>query len=147
TITPTASASATASATATVPVVSFAEIEQTIFRTSCAVQFCHDSVSGGFSGNLVLEPGRAYAELVNHAPDNPSAATMGFKRVVPGDTANSFLLLKVCDVIHSRDLCPTLLPLINPILGSRMPLVGPPISNEAVAAIHAWILRGAAESE
>lgn len=131
-------------ATATVAVVTFAQIEETIFRPSCAVQFCHNSLSGSFSGNLNLEAAVAYDQLVGVKPDNASAGVAGLKRVDPGLPDNSFLLRKVCRPVHGEDLCPDTLPRE---LGSVMPMVGAALATEQVQAIHDWILRGAPRSE
>jgi len=112
-----------------VPPVAFAEIQSTIFSPTCAVQFCHDAQSA--TGNLVLEDGIAYSQLVGVAPDVASARDDGLLRVDPGNPDNSFLMVK----------------LLGPPLGqgSRMPLALPPLTTEQLVLIRDWILEGAPE--
>lgn len=108
---------------------SFAEIQQAIFAPRCAVAPCHDSQFA--SGDLVLEDEVAYAELVGVAPFIEAARDAGLLRVDPGNPENSLLLIK----------------LVGPPLeyGSRMPLLGDPLSAEEIALIEAWIAAGAPE--
>lgn len=107
----------------------FADIQRTIFTPRCATAFCHDTQSR--TGNLSLAAGEAYTELVGVGPDLPTARQAGLLRVSAGDPAHSFLLLKVQGP--------------PPILGSRMPLTGPPLSAGDVELIRTWILEGAGE--
>ena len=74
----------------------FDRIQHQVFSQNCAVSGCHDSQSR--TGNLLLEPGAAYTNLVT--PDNPAAASAGWKRVhvldaTTGDPATSLLLQKL----------------------------------------------------
>jgi hypothetical protein len=126
--TPTATftASPTPSATGT-PAVSFALIQTTIFNPSCATQFCHDAATR--SGNLNLEAGTSYGQLVDVVPDNASARNAGLLRVDPGNAANSFLLVKVQGP--------------PPAQGGRMPLGQPMLSAAQIALINDWIAAGA----
>jgi hypothetical protein len=109
------------------PTATLAFIQDTIFTPRCAVASCHDSAVQ--SGDLVLESGSSYAELVGVAPDVDVARDAGLLRVDPGVPENSFLLIKLQD--------PPL------IYGSPMPLVGDPLSADEIALIRAWIAAGA----
>jgi hypothetical protein len=103
-------------------------IQQEIFSPRCAIPTCHDAAFR--SGDLVLEAGAAYDELVGVEPDVDTARDAGLLRVDPGSPDNSFLLIKLEGPPPSQ--------------GSRMPLTGPPLAAEDVALIRAWIAAGAA---
>lgn len=109
------------------PTVSLAQIQDAIFTPVCATVFCHSSATR--SGNLVLEQGRSFQELINVLSDNPAARSAGLLRVRPGDPDSSFLVIKLEG--------PT------PPQGSRMPLLLPPLEVEQIALIRRWITRGA----
>jgi hypothetical protein len=113
--------------TATRRPATFAEIQQAIFQPRCAIATCHDDTSE--SGDLNLTDDDAYDALFNVPPDIESAANQGLLRVDDFDPDNSFLLVK----------------LIGPPLGegSRMPLVGDPLSAEEIQLIRDWIAAGA----
>ncbi len=100
-----------------------ATVQAEIFDATCAVSFCHNSLSR--AGGLDLSPGIAYSELVNVESANASAALQGLQRVAPGAPDASFLVVKV--------LGPP------PDQGNLMPLVGPPLSAEQVQLLRAWI--------
>lgn len=104
------------------------EIEQAIFAPNCTFSSCH-SVAG-HAGNLVLTPGRAFASLVQHACEQKSAAADGYLRVVPGDLARSFLVLKLS--AH-----------LDPRYGERMPRQSSKLPDPDLAAIQEWIRLGA----
>lgn len=105
-------------------VVSFAADVQPIFTASCAaVVGCHASVAP--AQGMDLSAGAAYADVVNV----PSAEMPGLDRVLPGKASDSYLVLKVTG---------------DPsIVGSQMPLGGPPLSPAAIATITSWVLMGA----
>ena len=129
---PTSTPSATFSASPTptptgTPALSFALIQTTIFNTTCATQFCHDASTK--SGNLDLEAGVSYGQLVDVVPDNANARNAGLLRVDPGNAANSFLLVKVQGP--------------PPGQGGRMPLGQPKLSDAQIALINQWIAAGA----
>jgi len=113
--------------TATPIDATLAQIQATIFTPKCATAACHAGPFG--AGNLILTEGEAHAQLVGVDPDIFAAQAAGLLRVDPGDPDNSFLVLK----------------LTNPPLpmGSRMPLLLPPLSAEEIELIRAWILAGA----
>jgi hypothetical protein len=128
---PTATASFTAtatpapSATATPDAAAlFARIQSEIFTTTCAVPFCHDSATR--SGNLILEEGKAFDQLVGVTPDNAAAVNAGLLRVAPGSPQNSFLIVKL-EGPPSLDF------------GSRMPLSGLPLTAEQIQLVRDWI--------
>jgi hypothetical protein len=114
--------------TATRP-ATFAEIQRAIFQPRCAIATCHDDTSE--SGDLNLTADDAYEALFNVPPDIELAANRGLLRVDDFDPDNSFLLIK----------------LIGPPVGegSRMPLVGDPLSAEEIQLIRDWITAGAPE--
>lgn len=66
--------------------VTFNQVYDSVFKSSCAFTSCH----GGGAGGLNLQPDKAYDALVNVESTN----VPGQKRVVPNDPDNS-LLLKV----------------------------------------------------
>lgn len=111
---------ATPTATAT---VGLADVQAAIFSPRCAIAPCHDSSVA--AGGLVLEEGAAFDQLVGVAPMIEAAHAAGQLRVDPGRPENSFLLVK----------------LLGPPLGqgSRMPLVGPPLSEEEIQLVRDWI--------
>jgi len=65
----------------------FTFLQEEVFTPACAG--CHDAASPG--GGLVLEAGRAYANLVNIA----STGHAGWMRVVPNNAGASMLLVQV----------------------------------------------------
>ena len=100
----------------------------TYLQPACLDAFCHDSVDR--AGNLVLEDGQSYANLVGVTPDNAMARTNGLLRVDPGNIDNSFLVLKLAGPP-------------NPRFGSRMPLGKLPLSEEDIQLMRDWIAAGA----
>ncbi len=104
----------------------FPEIQEQIFDQRCAPQ-CHSG--GAASKGLALEPGRSLQSLV----DVPSVEVPGLMRVAPGDSANSYLMVKLQPFDGRR-------------LGSRMPRTGPPyLSGPQLRALAQWIDAGASE--
>ena len=110
----------------------FDRIQRQIFDQSCAVSGCHDSQSR--TGDLLLEPGAAYTNLVNVAPSNLNANAAGWKRVhvvdaTSGDPATSLLLQK----------------LLGPPLGfgARMPFNRRPLDRTLIDVVELWIAAGA----
>jgi len=116
---------------ATPSAASFDAIQQTIFNAHCLSAGCHNSSDQ--AGNLVLESGAAYANLVNARCFNTAAQTSGLLRVVPGDPAHSFLLVKLTLAGAST-------------LGSSMPLSQSALPSEDIDLIRNWILAGAPNS-
>ena len=105
----------------------FETIQNRIFTPSCSLATCH----GPFTqGNLNLQVGAAYASLVGVPADNPVAHAAGKIRVVPGDPDVSFLSEKLHGTLVDGE-------------GTRMPGIGPALSDTAIALIDAWIRSGA----
>lgn len=120
--TPTARPTATA-ATSLLP-----RIQDEVFTPRCATQYCHSSRTR--SGNLVLEAGASFGNLVGAESANAAARAAGMPRVDPFVPENSFLMTK----------------LIGPAggaFGTRMPLVGSPLDEAEIALVRDWILAGA----
>jgi hypothetical protein len=103
----------------------FDRIRQTIFAQSCALATCHDSQS--HTGDLILYPNVAYSQIVDFDPDNDFARNDGLKRILPGDTAMSFLYRKI-----THDLLPD--------YGDPMPLGKPQLSSDLTELVRLWIL-------
>ena len=100
------------------------DINQRIFGAhGCAVSTCHGPIK---QANLDLRAGTAYANLIN------VAATMapGKTRVVPGNSAASFLSQKVHGTQGAGE-------------GNPMPLVGSPLTPLELQVLDAWIDAGA----
>jgi hypothetical protein len=113
----------------------FDRIQKQIFNQSCALGGCHDSQTK--TGDLLLETGASYGNLVNALPNNPSAAGAGWLRVtaqvpgVSGDPDSSFLLHKI-----EGDLPDT-------SYGVRMPRNRPKLNSTLREIIRLWIEAGA----
>ena len=104
--------------------VSFSSDIQPIFTASCAISGCHDASTG--SAGLVLTEGKAYTQLV----DVTSTQDASKKRVTPGDTTNSYLVMK----LEGRGT-----------VGSEMP-PGGTLSAEEIQRIKDWIDNGAEDN-
>jgi len=112
--------------TATRP-ATLAEIQRTIFSSSCAISNCHNSTFA--SGTLVLDAEHAYDQLVGVPPAIDAAAQAGMLRVDPGHPENSFLLSKLEGPSVGQ--------------GSRMPLAGLPLTPGEIQLVRDWIAAGA----
>lgn len=99
---------------------SYAADIQSIFTNRCISSGCHNA---GAAGGLVLLQGQSYSNLVNVA----STQEPGKTRVIPSDSANSYIVIKV----EGRQTN-----------GSRMPLGGTLDSN-SIQNIKNWIDKGA----
>lgn len=97
-------------------------IQQTIFDRHC-VSDCHELVNA--AANLKLAPGKSYQELVQQASHQISSRV----RVVPGDPARSYLMIKMEGGAG--------------MVGDRMPRLAPPRPKAELDLIRAWITRGA----
>ncbi|MBX3024237.1 hypothetical protein KF840_04925 [bacterium] len=112
----------------------FDRIQRQVFNQSCAVSGCHDSQAQ--SGNLLLESGAAYGNLVNQTPSNPSALTAGWRRVdvVPGVSGNldaSYLVRKLAGDLPDATY------------GARMPFNRGKLNGSLRDLIARWIQAGA----
>jgi len=109
----------------------FSSIQRDIFdqadsagRPACTQ--CHRPGVGPFvAGGLNLTPGASYAALVGVA----SFERPGLRRVAPGDPDNSYLLHK----LEGR----------TGIVGVRMPLGGPYLTDGQIRVVRRWIELGA----
>src|SRR5262249_7661697 len=68
-------------------------IQTQIFNVSCLSGPCHNSATR--AGNLVLETGQSYGNLVGVLPDNAVARADGLLRVTPSNPSQSFLMIKI----------------------------------------------------
>lgn len=90
-----------------------------IMTSQCAP--CHTT---GSSGGLKLDPADvAYTALVNHGVGASACASQ--VRVIPGDSANSYLIAKLRNAVG--------------ICGLPMPRNRPPLAEEQIQTIEAWI--------
>jgi hypothetical protein len=105
----------------------FTSIQQNVFARSCSSTSCHSTFSQ--RGALVLEPDKAYSNLVGVRPDNIAARNRGLFRVLPGTPDSSFLMIKLTGP--------------GPDEGDRMPYSNDPLSQQAIDAIRTWIANGA----
>lgn len=107
--------------------VSLSNHVQTIFTAHCAS--CHRD-GGGASVLVGIDirldnASNSFATLVNQ----PSAQDSNFTLVKENDSANSLLYLKVSSS--------------NPPVGSRMPFLSSPLSDDEIRVIKDWIDQGA----
>lgn len=100
---------------------SFANDIQAIFNGNCVGSGCHNATA---SAGLNLSQGQAYNNLVNV----DSTSEPNFKRVLPNDAQNSFIVMK----IEGRQT-----------VGSRMPLNRTPLTVVQIQNIKNWINKGA----
>jgi hypothetical protein len=121
------------------PQVLFADtadrIQKQILNQGCALSSCHDSQST--TGNLLLETGASFGNLVNVAPDNTAAGNAGWLRVdapnpgIGGSAETSYLYRKINGDLPDASY------------GSRMPLGKPKLNKTLRDVIELWIEAGA----
>ncbi len=100
--------------------LTFTEIQETIFVPFCT---CHARSNPPL--RLALNTDSTYDQLI----DEPSVQRPALLRVEPGNPDNSYL-------IHKLEGGPN-------ILGAQMPRGGPPLSQEIIDDVRAWIAAGA----
>jgi hypothetical protein len=106
--------------------LSFQQISADVFTQSCASSFCHQG-NPPPTAPMSLDRDLAYAQLVGVA----SSQSPQLLRVKPGDPANSYLVIKLKSASTAQ-------------YGTTlMPLNRSSLTDEAIAAIEAWIARGA----
>lgn len=110
----------------------FDRIQRQVFNQSCALSSCHDSQSQ--AGELLLEAGASYTNLVNVDPANAAGFGAGWKRVHPGDSATSFLYHKVTGDLPDASF------------GVRMPNGKPKLNKTLLTVIQLWITAGAPDT-
>lgn len=102
-----------------ITLTTFSEIQTKVFNVSCASSGCHGGAN--IQGGINLTSGVSYSQLVNvNSLENPS-----LKRVLPGSSAQSFLIRK-----------------LEGTGTSIMPPSGK-LSQATIDSIKAWIDRGA----
>jgi hypothetical protein len=101
-----------------------------VFDVSCSADSCHSSV--GNAGDLILEAGFSYDQLMQQEPSNPAAVRHGMLRLMPGNPDRSFLYAKLTDNLAAGE-------------GLSMPYNAAPLDNTTTEVIRAWILAGAPE--
>jgi hypothetical protein len=107
------------------------DIQARIFNGSCTFSSCHTAFAR--RGNLVLQSGQSFNNLVNVPADHAKAKERNKIRVVPGNPLSSFLYQKL-------DQSPALL---APDEGDPMPQVGQRLPQQRIDAVRMWIERGA----
>ncbi len=100
---------------------SFQNDIQPIFNSSCAFSSCHSTPG---QAGLDLSSGTAFSSLVNV----PSTEVPSIVRVAPGDSAGSYLVMKLENTQS---------------VGSRMPFGGNPLSSTQIQNVKNWIDKGA----
>ena len=101
--------------------VTFSRIQKEIFTVSCALSGCHTGANA--AAGLDLSSGKAYSNLVNVQ----SAFDANILRVVPGNSANSFLIKRLRNTGES--------PSIMPPQGK--------LNEAAIQLVETWITNGA----
>lgn len=109
-------------------VATFDRIQDEVFSVSCASESCHSSA--GRAGNLVLEAGESYDQLIDVIPAHAAAAERGLRRVLPGDPDGSLLCHKIEDGLAIE-------------LGVPMPYGGAALDQYTTEVVRAWIDAGA----
>lgn len=104
----------------------FSSIRTQVFQVWCVG--CHSGIGRLPDGGLGLDANVAYGELVNA----PSAGKSAAVRVVPGNPTDSYLIHK----LEGR----------ADIVGGRMPLGGPFLSQVDIDVIRTWIAQGAQDN-
>ena len=118
----------TATTPTTTAAPTFERIQKQVFDVSCTSSSCHSSV--GQAGNMVLEDGKSYDNLVNQTPANPVAKADGMMRVMPRRSDMSLLYAKLTSNLQSG-------------MGTSMPYSAAPLSPSTTDIIKAWIDAGA----
>ena len=106
-------------------------IQENIFSPGCNFDGCHDSSAGG---ELSLEPGNSFAQLVNVAPDDTTAQGDGYLRVDPGSPSTSYLYLL---------LDPDTVPAYAELMPKTPPVA---IDPDELEAVRLWIEEGAQDN-
>jgi hypothetical protein len=100
----------------------FAQIQAQVFTPNCAKAGCHTAAAA--SGELVLEAGQAYGQIVNR----PAVGDSALDRIEPGNPERSYLIKKLRG---------------DPdITGVRMP-PDSLLTQEQLDGIAGWVLAGA----
>jgi hypothetical protein len=116
------------------PPTTFSAINQQVLQPSCAhFSVCHSKTGARDAGKLDLATD-PYTALVNADCTNDQAKAEGKKRVVAGDPANSFLLIKLQLPVTATD---------DGGYQESMPLKNPHLPDVDLQGIRTWIMKGA----
>lgn len=118
------------SSTRVLPDPTLSSIQTNLFNSSCALSSCHSS--GAHKGELALNTGSSYSQLVGVIADNEAAAADGKILVVPGDPDASFLIQKLEGPGADE--------------GDLMPQTNDPLSQAEIDVIRQWITDGALDN-
>jgi hypothetical protein len=110
-----------------VPEPALSSIHENVFTRSCIAGACHDSSSPAAALDLSTAAA-AYEGLVG----KPTLIVPEKMLVVPGDPDGSFLIAKLRGEL-------------GPDEGEPMPYANPPLHDDVIGAIEAWIASGAAD--
>jgi hypothetical protein len=111
-------------------------IEQNVFAKNCNSTACHSpTTGGGMPGGGVVLTTASFDKLVNV----DAKLANGYKLVVPGDLAKSYLMVLLQDLPLSQADPPAPAPRDN----LYMPFNSPPICCQKLDAIQRWIMAGA----
>lgn len=122
--------------------VSLSRDVQPIFNQSCATAFCH---GGTLASPMSLEEDKAHGSLVGV----PSCEAPGLKRVEPGSSELSYLIIKLegrqSAVLDAGSCATCSVPLVGPVAncGTQMPPGQPPLDGHLIQLIRDWIDQGA----
>lgn len=118
----------------------FTDINKQTIQVSCAfTDTCHNAAGAHSSGNLNLHDD-PYGALVNVPADDAQAKSEGKVRVKPGDSASSYLYIKLT-LPPVSGACQTSMPISG--YGGCMPQTSAPLDSSTIAGIKAWIDAGA----
>ena len=115
-------------------------LETKVFARSCVFSSCHNGGSSK-AGRLDLRAGNAFASLVD--VDSRLQTDPQLKLVVPGEAAQSYLLVMIGDIFPS-DASPAIGPPPTDI--GLMPQDGGLLCRERRHAIERWIIAGALDN-
>jgi len=114
----------------------FDRIQRQIFSPSCALSGCHDSQTK--AGNMLLESGGAYSNIVDVVPNNAVAGKppLGWRRIdaTNADAETSFMYHKLTGDLPDA------------AFGARMPFGRPRIDAYLIDILRLWIEAGAPQT-
>lgn len=108
-------------------VPSFRDELAPVLQSTCAFSGCHGPGPPAPQMGMLLTQEAAYGNLVNV----PSVEVPALMRVQPGDPDASYLIQKLEGTAA---------------VGSRMPLIGPPLAPEVILAFRQWIAASAPDN-
>ena len=120
----------------------FSAINTKTLGPSCTFSSCHSANGAASADKLDLQTD-PYTALVNMPAVNPQAKSEGKLLVKPGDSANSFLYIKLTLPPGPGNICPTQTPQDVMGYGGCMPQTAPLLDADVLAGIKQWIDSGA----